>query len=329
MERGTIVLCTLCLGENMTENNYKGKNVLVTGGSGVIGTHLIKKLVDRGANVRNLDFRKQAKELTEMGIEHFCLDMSNKDFQPLFRFEPDYVFHLAADFERSTETYNFWDSNFKNNVLASHNLMQQVTKYDSLQKIIFASSYLIYDKSLYSNPSAPYKLTENDPIDPRNLCGLAKLQTETDLEFLSTFKDFDVVSARIYRVYGEGSRDIISRWAKQILDGNPITVFSKNNKFDYIYAGDVAEGLLRLGSTKTSKKVYNLGTGVATSVANVVNIFKNKLKDNCQVEQTDDEICAEGSYACMKNFKKDLAWMPETSIEQGIQKIIDYERKKR
>ena len=51
--------------------------------------------------------------------------------------KPDYVFHLAADFERSTETYNFWDSNFKNNVLASHNLMQQVTKYDSLKKIIF------------------------------------------------------------------------------------------------------------------------------------------------------------------------------------------------
>jgi len=312
----------------MVTTFYKGKNVLVTGGSGVIGTHLINKLILQGAHVRNVDFRKQSSALTEAGVEHLCLDLSNENAQSLFRFEPDYVFHLAADFERSDETHNFWNSNFRNNVLASRNIIEQIVKHDSLKKIVFASSYLIYDKALYCNPTTPRKLKEQDPIDPRNLCGLAKLQTETDLEFLSQFYNFDVVSARIYRVYGEGSRDVISRWIRQILDGAEITVFSKDNKFDYIYAGDAAEGLLRLGQHLTDEKVYNLGTGICTSVEDVVNILQDKFGAACHIAQTDDEICAEGSYADVGLLKGNLKWCPSVTLKEGIQKVINYEKNK-
>ena len=139
---------------------YNNKNILVTGGSGVIGKELIKQLIHQGARVRNIDFTPQPKQLTDLGVEQIQVDLSNPSSQLLFRFEPEYVFHLAADFERSTETKNFWDSNWKNNVLASRYLLEKVIKYNSLKKIIFASSYLIYNKELYSNPTTPQQLSE-------------------------------------------------------------------------------------------------------------------------------------------------------------------------
>ena len=69
-------------------NTYRNKNILVTGGSGVIGKHLISRLISLGANVRNVDFNPQPLALTEMGVEHTQIDLSNPNSQFLFRFEP-------------------------------------------------------------------------------------------------------------------------------------------------------------------------------------------------------------------------------------------------
>jgi nucleoside-diphosphate-sugar epimerase len=308
-------------------NIYKNKNILVTGGSGVIGRQLIKKLIGYGANVRNVDFRPQPKELLDLNIDYIQVDLSDFNSQFLFRFEPHFVFHLAADFERSTETKTFWDSNWKNNILVSRHVLQQVIKYDTLQKIVFASSYLIYDKHLYNNPNTPYQLSEIDNVDPRNLCGLAKLQTETDLEFLSHFNNIDVVSARIYRVYGRGDRSIISRWIQSILKNEEILVFGKYNSFDYILADDVAEGLLILGSTKTKEKIYNLGSGTSHSVSEVVDFLKKEFND-IGIKYLDDNPQPEASFANMCRFKNEFNWIPKTDLIDGIKLIIDYEKNK-
>ena len=63
------------------------------------------------------------------------------------------------------------------------------------------------------------------------------------------------VSARIFRVYGRGSRDVVSRWIRSLTQAPdlPLTVFRKEGRFDYVYAGDVAEGLLRLGASDATR----------------------------------------------------------------------------
>ena len=67
---------------------YNNKNILVTGGSGVIGRELSKRLAIQGANVRNVDFNNQPTSLTELGVEHIQVDLSNPNSQFLFRFQP-------------------------------------------------------------------------------------------------------------------------------------------------------------------------------------------------------------------------------------------------
>jgi nucleoside-diphosphate-sugar epimerase len=161
-------------------------------------------------------------------------------------------------------------------------------------------------------------LVEDAKIEPRNLTGLAKLQTEMDLEFLSKVgqNKFTQASARIYRVYGKGSRDIVSRWVRAILRGQEISVFDPDNRFDYIYAGDVAEGLLRMCISDISG-TYNLGFGKSRAIKEVVAILKKEL-GQIKVKETNDSIFKESSQADMDKMKKDMNWTPPTSLEKGI-----------
>jgi UDP-glucose 4-epimerase len=303
---------------------YNKKQVLVTGGAGVIGTELIKLLKTEGAIIRCVDIVEKPQGFPD--VEYFQMDISQESNQFLFRFEPEIVFHLAADFERSEESEFFWESNFQNNVLASHNLIRKAITCPSLKKVIFASSYLIYDKTLYTETTNTNPISETSRINPRNLCGIAKLQTERDIEFFASVKHFSYACARIFRVYGKGSRDIISRWIRNIIVRNSIDVFSENNQFDYIYARDVAEGLEKLGQAE-EQGIFNLGTGRATSIKKVVEILK-KIQPETTINYLDKKIWDESSCADICKLQSVTKWKPPTTIESGIKEIYDFEKKR-
>jgi len=99
--------------------------------------------------------------------------------------KPDFIFHLAATFERTEEDLNFWQLNYQNELKLNHLTFDAAKECTNLQKFIFASSYLIYDPKLYlvkdsKQTTAPLKETDN--INPRNLCGAAKLYAEKELD---------------------------------------------------------------------------------------------------------------------------------------------------
>tara|TARA_B100000073_G_scaffold346301_1_gene357391 strand:+ start:1107 stop:2027 length:921 start_codon:yes stop_codon:yes gene_type:complete len=305
--------------------SLKNKQVLVTGGSGVIGKELLKILCSEGAKVRNVDMRALPHEVRDLDVEHFQMDLSDPKSQFLFRFEPEYVFHLAADFERSVESFEFWESNFLNNVAASRELIKKTSGCKSLKKIIFASSYLVYDKELYNKDV--YKISEDDRIKPRNLCGVAKLQTEMDLEFLSRHKNIDTVSARIYRVFGPGSRDIVSRWSADMLVNEDVELFGEGNCFDYIYSKDVARALCVMAKRDLKRSVYNLGTGEPTSIGKVFQTISDNITSyGGTVSKTDSVIMNEGSYADMSLFMDETGWKPEYSLSEAIKEVVEYNK---
>jgi len=311
---------------------FENKKVLVTGGAGVIGRELIRLLADQKAHVRCIDFLEKPEMLNALNVEYYRLDLSDDRNQFLFApsggFMPEYVFHLAADFERSEETETFWEFNFRNNVMASHNTLRSAMESPALKKIVFASSYLIYNKDLYYSEGVEANcLSEHTEIDPRNMCGIAKLQTERDLEFLGSLNDFKHASARIFRVYGQGSRDVISRWIRSAIRNEEITVFNEENQFDYIYAGDVARGLLEMAMSDASG-VFNLGTGKPTSIKEIVATLQELFNNEIKVINENHSIYPEASYACMKKTEKQIGWLPQTTVRDGIQKIIQYEREK-
>lgn len=306
-------------------SRWEKQRVFVSGGAGVIGTSLVHELLNRGAEVFVGDLKPRPGGFSKIA-RYREGDLITLDSRELLSFQPEVYFHLAATFERSTESYDFFEDNFHNNINLSHYLLTLFKDAPYLKKIIFASSYLIYDPALYLFPAVPAQsipLKESSPISPRNICGMAKLLHERELLFIKHFcPDVQVVNARIFRSYGKNSRDIISRWIRALLKKEEIVVFRPEGRFDFTYAEDIAKGLTHLAESSYNG-VVNLGSGKARSINDVLNVLKNHFGEfDCRLENSD--IPYEASQADMSLFHQlsDLHFQP---IEEAIPQIIAFE----
>jgi len=310
---------------------WKNKRVIVTGGAGVIGKELIEELLERGAIIRCFDIAPQPGKFFRK-IEYCPRDLTVLNSIEFANFDPHIIFHLAATFKRTQETPEFWEDNFKNNITLSHKVVDAARKCNNLEKFIFASSYLIYAPNLYlhdSPQSNPTKLKETDIANPRNLCGAAKYYTEKELEFISKmYGHFISISARIFRVYGCGSRDIISRWVRMALNGEEVIVFQKENMFDYIFAEDVAEGLIKMAENASENEIINLGTGMARGIKEVIKILRKQIP-GIKVKEIEKGNLFEASCGDISKFINLTRWQSKVTIEEGIKKLVEYERGQR
>src|SRR3990167_7104849 len=294
---------------------WSGKKVLVTGGAGVIGRVLVQKLEGRGAKVVSID-REPAK------FEKATHYTDNVLGYMLTCEEQQIVFHLAASFGRTEIEQGFFNENFYNNVGLSHTLLSCDHHWE---RFIFASSYLVYDPLLYLWDDTHF-LKESDRISPLNIVGAAKYYTENELDFVCQDEKMSGVSARIFRVYGRGSKDIISRTIQKALRGEPIILYGENARFDYIFADDVAEGLIKLAEVDIPTTAVNLGTGKGKSLTDVLAIIRQHIPD-IKVEHADKfGHPIENSRADTSLLKELTGWTPPTPLEVGIRKVIEYER---
>jgi carbamoyl-phosphate synthase large subunit len=304
----------------------KNKKVFVTGGAGVIGLQLVNELYKMGAIILVGDLKPRPKSFY-YDIKYLEGDLNDLNLEDLNKFSPEYVFHLAASFERLDETPQHYNENWNNNIKLSHHIISICMNTKSIKKLVFASSYLVYDERKYlgKSPLSSYKISEKDDINPRNLTGLSKLYTEREIEFVVD-RDFntlfDFIHARIFRVYGQGSGDVISRWINHILMSETILTYNINNSYDFIRAEDVAKILIEL-SYKTSG-VFNVGTGESTSIHKVLEILK-RIHDapihtmvGVDSDQSENSSCDTTKIQSALNYNFDL------KIEDGIKKLYDF-----
>lgn len=309
--------------------------VVVTGAAGVIGRELLDRLIARGCTILALD-RDDLEPARAARVRFLRVELSQGGMGEIAAFAPDTVFHLAAAFERSREEPGFWNVNARDNLAVTHRLHEALRTIDSVRRYVFASSYLIYRPDLYLFDAAQdvaRALVESDAVQPRNLCGAAKYLAESEIDFLVHVdrRPLSAVSARIYRVYGRGSRDVVSRWTRSLLNGEPIALYNAQNRFDYIFACDVAAGLMRLAdAARPGHCVVNLGTGRARSVGDVVDALARKINATRGLMLTgEQEPVYEASVADTTKLKALTGWVPATSIEDGIDRLIDFERARR
>jgi nucleoside-diphosphate-sugar epimerase len=310
----------------------RGQRVVVTGGAGVIATELLAQLSAAGAEVLSVD-RLPVEELPA-GVTHLVADLADADLSPIADFRPRHLLHLAATFERSVETPEFWAQNWGDNAVATHRLVELGMGIPGLASFVFASSYLIYDPAQYFTPEPVAQgvaLRETAGIGARNLCGAAKLYGEAELRFAEEVRKvpFRVANARIFRVYGRGSRDVVSRWVRAALDGEPVVVYHPENRFDYVYSGDVAEGLMRMAVTPGARGVLNLATGVSRPVSDVIRVVQEATGRtlDATVEPVDERY--EGSCADTRALEAALGWKPQRMLEDGVQRLVAFERGRR
>lgn len=270
--------------------------ILITGSSGQIGSELCKMVESH--DVLHVD-KKIGLNLNDL-----------KTQEHIRHFAPDVVFHLAASFERTTESTNFDRLNWEDNILATHNLLSCI---DSAKTFIFASSYLVYDEKQYLNRGA-VGLYEEMSLKPRNLCGASKLYLEKEIDFWAKKHRATACHARIFRVYSNKSQCFINHFFQMATMGSKPNVWNAESGFDLIHARDVAGALYSMMDHK-AVGIMNVGTGRCRSVKEVIKLI------GCDTIQAEDIPATERSYAVIGKIKNMTGWEPKIGLEDGIKEM--------
>ncbi len=304
----------------------KGKKVFISCGNGLIGNALVKKLHSNGALLYVGDLKPCPSSWPE-DIIYRQGDLNYLTKEELDHFGPEYFFHLAPALPDLKKTGEQTLENYYHDVQLSAHLFSLFKDNTKLKKVIFASDYRVYDPKLYTYIEpvvTAYRLKESDPVYPESFTGLVKLNHETELRMQTRFQ---AVSARIYNCYGHNSQETISGWIRSLLNKETLTVLKKESLYDYIFAEDVAEGLIRLADHPEANGVYNLGADNARSFEEVLAVLKTHFPDLTYKEE-ESTGNYEGAQANMDYCVKTLGWKPQQQIETVIPGIIAYEKEK-
>lgn len=243
-----------------------GANVLVTGGAGFIGSHLVDYLLQLGAGqvlvVDNLDrarsewLRARVKNRSLRFIEADILESRGLDAALS---ETQLVYHLAA-ISRVMDACRNPDRTFEVNVLGTIR-MAEAARRAGVRRLVFTSS-----REVYGDP-ASLPVAENAPLKPKNVYGASKVAAEMFLNTLDP-KEIEVVTLRLANVYGPGDRGrVIPTFLANALQGRSLNLYGGKQLLDFIWVGEVMKLLVKAGfSDRPVLEPTNVGSGVATQL---------------------------------------------------------------
>ena len=303
-------------------------NVLLTGGAGFIGAHVSRALLGEGHAVHILDNLSAG---TPENIPDECVlheaDIRSKEAARLFeKFQFPVMIHLAAQMDvRKSVADPAFDADV--NVKGLLNLME-AGKDHGLKKVVFSST----GGAIYGDPVfAPQ--SEAHPLNPLSPYGITKLVSEKYLAFYQNEYGIEYISLRFGNVYGprqnpHGEAGVVAIFAKKILAGEAPTIFGDGDQTrDYVYVGDVARACLSALSC-TESGVYNIGTGIETSVNRLFEGLRDLVDPQMQAHH------APGKPGEQRRSVLDIAlihekmnWKPEVSLEEGLSRTLDWFRK--
>lgn len=286
---------------------------LVTGGTGFVGSNLVRTLVKQGWDViaTGHDAEQTLADLPVTILQPSFLELDWKRIGPI-----DVLFHQAA-----INNTLFLDRGemLRANVESSKALFRQVMQ-SGCRRIVFASS-----TAIYGNGPVPY--TEAQPAAPLNPYAESKvLLEEHAMELAKTENDLRIVGLRYCNVYGPGEShkgrraSMIWQLARQMTRGNPRLFEHGEQKRDYIYVEDVVAANLR-AATAAENVIVNCGSGTATSFNDLVTILNETLHLSRRAEYFPNPHPAayQSHTLCdMTRARTALGFSPAYSIRDGI-----------
>jgi len=289
--------------------------VLVSGGSGFIGSHIVDRLLKEGYNVRVFDKTKPLQK----GLEWFKGDLLNeKDVLEACK-DVEAVFHLAAIADVNVALSHF-DTCLMINEMGTMNFLKSATAQE-VERIILASTSWVYGRSKGT-------VTEETPIPfPDHIYTKTKIGQEHLLFSWNQHHGLPYTILRYDIPYGPRMRSnmAISIFARRAMRGEPITIFGNGKQGRcWIYIEDLAEGNVAALAAPAENQIINLAGAEFVSMNQIVEDlqeFFGNLEIRYDPARPHD---FEGSVTSIEKAKKLLKWAPRTPFKKGLRKYIDY-----
>lgn len=299
-------------------------NILVTGGAGFIGSHLVDRLIKEGDKVVVIDNLSTGKtENLHNEAKFYQLDICSKEIRDVFKKEKiDIVYHKAAQInvQRSIEDPIF-DGNV--NILGTINILE-ACKETNVKKIIYPSSAAAYGEPKYLG------IDEKHPIRPISYYGISKYTPENYIRIYNELYNIDYTIFRYSNVYGirqdpKGEGGVIDIFMKKLFEGEPPIILGDGNiTRDFIYVEDVIEANMK-ALNRGSKEVFNIGTGKGTSIKELFNMMKKIMEIDVKVKYGKERKGdVKNSFFNINKAKKKLGWTPQYRLEEGLKESIKY-----
>lgn len=312
---------------------WKNKNVFVTGCTGLLGSYLVKELIDQGANVTGLvrdhvpqSNLYQGEHIKKMNIVRGSLEDLAVIERALGDYEIDTVFHLAAQAIVGVANRNPI-STFEANILGTWNILEACRKHPLIKRVIVASS----DKAYGDQENLPYD--ENMPLQGKHPYDVSK--SCADLISHTYFHTYGlpVCITRCGNLYGGGDLNfnrIIPQTIQLVLNGEAPEIRSDGTFVrDYFYIEDAVQAYLLLAEkmeeNNLAGEAFNFSNEIQLTVLELVEKILKKMNSNLKpkvLNQGSNEI--KHQYLSAEKARKLLNWTPAYTIDEGLEKTIEW-----
>ena len=294
--------------------------IVVTGGSGFIGTHLCERLLDDGYDVRVVDI---APPKAETKAEFVRASVTDAARLSKILHGAEGVVHLAALIDVATSVSDPF-SDFSVNAEGTMNVLE-AARHAGVKKVAFASSAAVYGE--------PVRLPvdEEHPTTPLSPYGAAKLAAERYVLLYNSLYGMENTALRLFNVYGEGQNasspysGVITKFANAITEGNQPIIFGDGEQTrDFVHVDDVCEAFVRAIEGQGCPSPLNIASGVETSISELLGIMCgicNADFSPTYMPERKGEIAR--SVADIRLAKKMIGYSPRMALSQGLREMLE------
>jgi dTDP-glucose 4,6-dehydratase len=312
---------------------FSDSTVLVTGGGGFIGSHLVERLVRDGARVRALVRYNSRNDwgaldwlapdlLSEVDV--ILGDLRDYEIVAQSVKDSEYVFHLAAQIAIPYSYVNPRDF-FETNVLGTLNVAQAALQSD-VRHVVHTSTSEVYG----SAQTVP--ITEQHPLNPQSPYAASKVGADSLMESYHRAYELPVTVLRPFNTFGprQSARAVIPTIISQALAGGAVRLGSLSPRRDLTYVEDTVAGFLAAAAQPaTIGRTVQLGTGYDVAVSEIVEAVGELVGQTLEVELDPARVRPEKSEVTLLLSSPQLAaelmdWRPELDLREGLRRTIAY-----
>lgn len=297
--------------------------VLVTGGAGFIGSHVVDAMLQAGHEVTVVDDLSHGhRKNLPLDIPLFVVDIRTAALDTVFaEVQPEVVCHHAAQVSVSRSVVAPVEDAAQN-VVGTVNVLDRAVKH-GVRKVLYISSAAVYGNPQYQ------PCDEEHPVAPLSPYGLSKRIGEDYVKLFHTLHHLQYTIFRYANVYGprqdtEGEAGVIALFTRRMLDGEATVIHGDGEQTrDFIYVGDIAKANV-MALTGADNAVLNLGTGTACSISQLWHLLKHLTKyqgaEQYGPERKGDIRDMVFSTAKARDV---LGWQPQVSLAQGLHHTVE------